>query len=281
MDSPDIEAVVQDLFRRIPGNELDRPEGVPLFDLPLVGVAAAGDAWFERLRTEVIGLFHFSPAEALACVAPAASARSVVSFFLPVNQHARRENAAETDAAARSWAYVRTFGERLNDAMRKALAGWFRERGNAAAPALLPENDVARRDGIGWSSRWSERHVAFIAGLGTFGISAGLITRRGIAGRFGSVVTDLPLEPTQRAYGDDPFAWCLHMARGTCGVCRMRCPAEGAIGEKASDRNKDRCRAHIGVRSRELKGTRYTWDGVYGCGLCQTGVPCESSNPVF
>jgi epoxyqueuosine reductase QueG len=119
--------------------------------------------------------------------------------------------------------------------------------------------------------------VAFVAGLGTFGISGGLITRRGIAHRLGSVVTSLALPPTRRPYGDDPFAWCLRSARGTCGVCIERCPA-GSIGPGVRERDKGACAAHAGRVGREGRAI-YGWDGVYGCGLCQTDVPCESRNP--
>ena len=37
------------------------------------------------------------------------------------------------------------------------------------------------------ASTWSERHVAYVSGLGTFGLSGGLITAKGQAVRLGSV----------------------------------------------------------------------------------------------
>ncbi len=55
-----------------------------------------------------------------------------------------------------------------------------------------------------------------------------------------------------------------------------RCPA-GAITEAGHD--KDKCRDHL----LEV-GAHYGRKGFhierYGCGLCQTGVPCESRIPV-
>ena len=50
---------------------------------------------------------------------------------------------------------------------------------------------------VSFTSIWSERHIAFICGLGTFGLSRGLITRKGICGRFGSLITDLDLYPAK------------------------------------------------------------------------------------
>ena len=41
------------------------------------------------------------------------------------------------------------------------------------APTQSPVYDVSVRHGVGMAARWSERHAAFVAGLGTFGISGG------------------------------------------------------------------------------------------------------------
>lgn len=52
----------------------------------------------------------------------------------------------------------------------------------------------------GYVSRWSERHVAYISGLGTFGLSDALITPLGKAMRCGSVVARVKIQPTARSY---------------------------------------------------------------------------------
>lgn len=92
-------------------------------------------------------------------------------------------------------------------------------------------------------------------------------------------MTDLPLPATERPYGDDPFAWCLATTRGNCRACIDRCPA-GSIGATVDQRDKQACRDwayHIvAARGKPLLG----FDGVYGCGLCQTSVPCEVRNPM-
>lgn len=274
----DAAALVRELYESTPGNRFDDAAAGVLFDAPAVTVARADDPWFARFK-EVIGEFHWTPQEALTLATPGATARSVICWCLPVSEPARVANRRETTLPARSWAYVRTFGEEFNTQMRHAAERSLRATGFAAvAPAVLKECDAKQRPRVGFSSRWSERHVAFVAGMGTFGISGGLITRRGVAHRLGSVVTDAEIAPTPRPYGDDPFAWCLKLARGTCGACIRRCPA-GSIGETTESRSKDRCYEHayrvIAQRGRKVFG----WEGVYGCGLCQTGVPCENRNP--
>ena len=126
----------------------------------------------------------------------------------------------------------------------------------------------------GIASNWSERHAAYAAGLGTFSLNDGLITERGIAHRIGSVITDLPLLPTPRLFGDHR-QHCLWHREQTCGLCVGRCPA-GAITLDGHD--KEKCRDYVYGAVPEAVGGIY---GVVqtGCGLCQTRVPCEAMVP--
>jgi epoxyqueuosine reductase len=262
------------------------PENEPAFDPPVVAVADAGDPLFLEVK-QVIGDHHWLPDEALRRKHPGAAARSVIVWSLPVAERARRTNRDEMRTPSLEWAYVRTYGEKSNETLRAQVVKLLEGQGHhAAAPQLMmagnseffPATDPDFPD-LGLSSCWSERHTAFVAGLGTFGISGGLITRHGIAHRLGSVVTDLELSPSDREYGDNPFAWCLKTAEGSCGKCITRCPA-GSIGVTHEARNKSACGRyaynHISSIGREL----YGWEGTYGCGLCQTGVPCEFEKPL-
>ena len=275
----DIESLLMEMYEADTENCFDDPSLGKLFDRPVVGIADAQDPWFARFK-ELIGGFYWTPQEALELVNANAQARSVISWCLPISSEAREANGQETQIPARYWAYVRTFGEKFVTRLRHGLEERLRDLGFAAlAPAVAPQNEVRERPDIGLSSCWSERHTAMVAGLGTFGISGGLITIRGIAHRLGSVVTEASIPPTPRPYGDDPFAWCLRMSRGTCGDCIQRCPS-GSIGETVQERNKAACQAHIrnvvNPRARKL----FDWEGgIYGCGLCQTSVPCEDRNP--
>ena len=183
-------AILTELLAGDSKTSFDDGLGEAMFDGPTVAVAAADDAWFARFK-EVIGPFYWTPQEALSLVAPQATARSVVCWSLPVSSPARSTNRRETQVPSRAWAYVRTFGEELNSRMRHGMELHLRSLGFAAvAPAVVSQNTVAERPQVGISSCWSERHTAFVAGLGTFGLSGGLITRHGIAHRLGSVVTD-------------------------------------------------------------------------------------------
>jgi len=47
----------------------------------------------------------------------------------------------------------------------------------------------------GPSSNWSERHIAYAAGMGTFSLNDAFITEKGIAIKLLSVVTELEIFP--------------------------------------------------------------------------------------
>jgi epoxyqueuosine reductase QueG len=92
--------------------------------------------------------------------------------------------------------------------------------------------------------------------------------------RTGSVVAHIKIPPTQRPYRDH-HAYCLWFTQGICGKCIPRCPVD-ALDESGHDKIK--CRAHIRPTTKDYVKSHYGFDG-YGCGLCQTKVPCESKIP--
>jgi epoxyqueuosine reductase len=156
------------------------------------------------------------------------------------------------------------------------VINWLEEKGFIATAPALTGQFKSQRYEKGWGSNWSERHIAFAAGLGTFSLSDGLITVKGVAHRCGSVVTNVQWEPTARNYSDY-MEYCSFRRDGSCGACIKRCPV-GAISSSGHD--KDKCREFLFVTLADwVKKTGYI--GSYGaCGLCQTGVPCESRIPI-
>jgi len=255
-------------------------EKIPVFKKPDIFIASAIDPVILNFK-KLIGDFHWTPDEALDHAYPDKSspARIVISWCLPASERARETNKKEDYYPSVEWAWTRTYGENMSDRMKTRLSQWLTEKGYPSTPpGIAPDFGFIQESPVGIASPWSERHHAWAAGHGTFGISGGLITRHGIAHRLGSVVSTLNLEADVREYGDDPFGWCLKSAKGTCGVCIKRCPV-GSIGENHEERDKDLCDEHDMKRIAAQHGKRYHWEGIYGCGLCQTGVPCEFKRP--
>ena len=116
-------------------------------------------------------------------------------------------------------------------------------------------------------SRWSQRHVAYIAGHGTFGRNNMLISDQGCAGRYYSIVTTLPVPPDSRPEGER----CLHKRNGSCGLCMARCPM-GALSPEGFLR--ERCYARC-MENMALQGP----DGEDVCGKCLAGLPCSHRCP--
>jgi epoxyqueuosine reductase len=243
------------------------------FDPPLVGVASGADPLFADFKRHV-GPAHWTPLEAFALGFPAAAVApgdlAAISWILPHAEATRLANRDESVLPAERWAQGKLHGEALNNALRDRVVELLAGDGIAAvAPVRLPQwtsGDVA--------SAWSERHIAYAAGLGTFGLCDGLITPAGKAMRCGSVVARMALAPTPRPFADH-HAYCLAFAEDRCRACAERCPA-GAITDAGHD--KRACLAYLEKVSADylLPVLGIPTDA---CGLCQTGVPCESRIP--
>lgn len=278
LTKPRIEALVRD-FCRSPRNSLQMEGGEPAWEAPLFGYARGDDPLFEQIKSD-IGPFYWTPLEAFRLAYPdvplSASELSIICYILPQTETTRFDQRAETQVPAERWARSRFHGEDFNCALRLHLAEQLTRAGcPAVAPERLPGFDYRQSERFGIASNWSERHTAWVAGLGTFGLSDGLITRAGKAVRFGSVVARIALEATPRPYAGHQ-EWCLWHAKGSCGVCMKRCPI-AAISADGHDKSKcfDYIRNVTTPYVREHYGT-----GATPCGLCQVRIPCEARVPI-
>ena len=257
-------------------NRLTHIDNSAIFEKPIVGVANGDDPLFSEYK-RIIGPHHMTPREALASDAPSVAAFNdvrVVSWILPVAKRTKVSNTAMSTRPSKRWAHTRNYGEGFNDELRRAVEQHLREAGSCAvAPALADGFKVLRGLPGGPTSSWSERHVAYVAGLGAFGLCDGFLTPVGKAIRCGSVVVAADLPVTPRVYNSHHAA-CPYLVDGSCGECIARCPA-GAIGPDGHD--KEKCDEYQSVSLRPLRH-RYSVF-ITGCGLCQTGVPCESGLP--
>jgi epoxyqueuosine reductase len=273
-----VKNVIRDFIENSPENSLKGATGEKAWEDCLIGFSNGADSIFQEYK-EHVGSFHMTPLELFTKSFPEtehkADQLTVISWILPQTDQTKSDNRKQTAYPAERWARARIFGEQTNAALRDHVVATLQGQGyQAIAPQLSPYWKRKTSDKFGFASTWSERHAAYASGLGTFGLCDGLITPKGKAMRCGSVIADIQIPPTVRPY-QDHHEYCLFFTEGICKRCIPRCPA-GAISEQGHDKIK--CRGYMFPMINEYVKAHYHFDG-YGCGLCQTGVPCESKIP--
>jgi epoxyqueuosine reductase len=273
-----IESIIRNFIDYSPENALRNQDNDKAFDTPLVGFSRGDDPLYEAYK-EHVGVSHLTPLEIFSKSFPllevSAEDLTIISWVLPQTEATKSDNRKETIYPSERWARARIFGEEVNDKLRKHVVSTLQEAGfEAVAPSLSPYFKWMTSERFTMASTWSERHAAYASGLGTFGLCDGLITARGKAMRCGSVVANIKLPVTKRPYHDH-HAYCLYFSNGTCGKCIQRCPV-GALSPAGHDKVK--CRNYLFTKTKGYVKSHFNFDGL-GCGLCQTGVPCESEIP--
>jgi epoxyqueuosine reductase QueG len=263
----DIEKMLADYLDGSPCNTVPpekalRPDlaGMRIFDAPLAGCCAADDPCLLSFAGDGEAGLEMRPP---AWWQP--SARSVLSVFLPFAARIKDSNGGGADPSP-EWMHGRIEGQACVEAIGRFLL--LELEGQTTVPVLdgrfAVVKNPSRGAGRAYMSNWSERHVAFAAGLGTFSLNGGLITRAGMAGRLVSVVTSVDIARTPRPY-TQAGEYCI-----MCGMCAANCPA-GAIRAVGG---KDHLKCSDLLDDVLARNAPY-----YGCGKCQTAVPCASRIP--
>ena len=271
MDKNEVKALLMNIFSKAPDNRLPGEGARPIYDRPLIGFGAAEDRLFDDFKNpDIIGPWHMKPVEWLE------GAKCVISLFYPFSAEVRDAHRKSQEGIAFEWLWARVEGQALLDSMMEQARQELQALGiRAVVPAIDPRFKAMQggKGGIqgyaeinenSFGSTWSERHAAYVCGLGTFGLSKGIITEKGMAGRFASLILDLELEADLRPY-TGVYDYC-----SKCGACIRRCPVNAISIEKGKDHN---------ICGPWVDQSKITYAPRYGCGLCQTGVPCEYSRP--
>jgi len=191
------------------------------FRPPLIGYARADDPLFQELKTAVSPQ-HLLPSDLLP------EAKTVVAFFLPFTNKLVDEN-RDCPKVARSWAVAYIEANALINQCCEEISLALGNCGVSAAWQQATHNF----DPDELCARWSHKHVAYICGLGSFGLHHMLITASGCAGRFGSFVIDRELEVSSRQ--DNKL--CKFFHNGGCFNCVKKCPS-GALTQDGLDNQK-------------------------------------------
>lgn len=259
---------------------IDLPDE-PMWNDPIIGFAAGNDELFQFYKKD-IGDFYWTPSEAFHLKYKDSKIKdqdlTVISFGFAQTSETKKVQTRAEGMPSLKWIVTRGEWESfVYDLYDKILKEIDKAGIRAVAIDLIPEWSRMSSEKYGIASKWSHRHTAYAAGLGTFGLSDGLITRQGKAMRFCSLIIEDKLPADRRPY-EKYHEWCKFYADGTCGACIYRCPVN-AITKKGHD--KDVCSTYLQLIKNKtgpdiLRNSNY----ISGCGLCQSRVPCQDKVPV-
>ena len=241
----------------------DNNQSDNLWREPIIKIISAGEKTLvllkELISKEAVSAEHLMPNEILP------NAKSIICFFIPFQESIVNSN-INGKMASVEWgmAYVKT--NELIKTINDNIEILMKQSGHKTGKIPATHNfDVEKL-----ISNWSHRHIAYIAGLGTFGINNMLITENGCCGRFGSIITDFEFKELNE--NDKTGEKCLNKINGSCGVCQGKC-ITNAYEENKFNRQKcyDQC----------LKNLEHHKSIGYAdmCGKCLVGLPCSTREP--
>lgn len=224
---------------------------------PIVAFASADDEEFAELK-HIVSPSHMLPKDFLE------DAKTVICYFIPFDESIVQSN-IEGKESSEAWAVAFVETNEMMANLNNYIKSNLEQNGYHCSAVPLAYNFDTDK----LISDWSQRHVAFISGLGTFGLNNMLITEKGCCGRFASVVTNLILKPSDKRKKEH----CLYKANNICKKCVKRC-VNDALKEDRFDRKKcyemclhnDNLYSNIGVSD--------------VCGKCLVDVPCSFISPI-
>lgn len=236
---------------------------------PLVGFGDANHKEMADLR-QLVHPQHVLPRE----IVP--GAKTVIAYFFPFAKEVGDSNKQERLSSS-TWAMAYEKTNAALGSLAEKLIEFLAGEGYKAGVTPM----AYQYDETILKSRWSQRHVARLCGLGTFGLNNMLITEAGTCGRLGTVVTDLEVEH-DKVISEE---YCLFKKDGSCGACVKRCPVQ-ALTLEGYDRFRcnglcdENAVIHVGYGcSYTLADSGAEVPGSNTCGKCLVGVPCTYCRP--
>ena len=229
-----------------------------LWKEPIVEIISSENDKLIQLK-QIISLEHFMPNDILP------DAKSIICFFIPFEETIVESNIGGI-IASEEWAnaYIKTNDliKSINDKIETLMVKCGYKAGKIPATHNFDESKLI--------SNWSHRHIAHIAGIGTFGINNMLITKNGCCGRFGSIIINYELTKYNKTF--EIKEKCLNKLNGSCGICQKKCLVNAY---EHNNFNRHRCYKKC------LENAKYHKSIGYAdvCGKCLVGLPCSTKSP--
>jgi epoxyqueuosine reductase QueG len=224
---------------------------------PIIRILSAQNKEINNLK-KIISPDHLLPTDILN------GAKSVISFFIPFTNELVKSN-IQGKMASRKWAlaYIKT--NELINTISNQIESLMKSNGFSTGKIPATHNFDEKK----LISNWSHRHIAYIAGIGTFGINNMLITEYGCCGRLGSIITNYQFSHYEDIKVKEK---CLYKINESCGICQNKCIVNAYEG---STFNRKKCYEIC------LKNAKYYKSIGYAdvCGKCLVGLPCSTKDP--
>ena len=224
---------------------------------PLISSIDANNQQINSLKA-IVSKDHLLPHDILQ------DAKSIICFFIPFTDEINKSNISNR-ISSKEWAltYIRT--NTLIARISNEIELLMKSAGYTVGKIPATHNFDTKT----LMSNWSHRHIAYFAGLGSFGINNMLITEHGCCGRLGSIVTNYPLKERNIVNHKEK---CLNKINGSCGFCIKKCVNQ-ALNEK--EFNRFVCYEMCLENAEFHKNIGYA----DVCGKCLVGLPCSYKDP--
>ncbi len=206
MEEKDIRQAIEELIKT-KVKDIGRPD---LFREPMVGFVSAKDPSVVNVK-EIVGPWHDSPEDQLP------GAKTIIAYTVPFT----REVALDPGTSRFSgliWSEAYILINKNFESISNDVADFLRTQGYEAS-TVKATNDYDPSDPV---SSWSHRTMACAAGLGKFGMNRILMTSKGSAVRYCSLLTTAELEPS----GPYTGPVCTGLDGGPCRLCLDACPVD-------------------------------------------------------
>ena len=198
----EIEKIIKDKV-----SEISRPD---LFREPMIGFVSTDDPSIVNVK-EIVGPWHDSPDDQLP------GAKTIIAYTVPFTEKVALDP-GYAKFSGLIWSEAYLLINKNFQIISETVADYLRSLGFEAS-TVTATNDYDPSDPV---SSWSHRTMACAAGLGTFGMNRILITRKGSAVRYCSLLTTAELEPS----GPYEGPVCEGLDEGPCTICLDACPVD-------------------------------------------------------
>ncbi len=217
---------------------------------PLVAISSPQNPMYEELR-EILGPVYKHPLELFP------ETQSIISYFIPFTKElALSSKNGASDIWAEAYITINNHFLKIDQAVTDYLQTLNYDTYRIAGVHSY-DADILR-------SVWSHRSAAAIAGLGQFGLNNMLISDKGAAGRYCTILTSAPIEiSTYRT----PIH-CGYMKNKSCKICMDSCPV-GALSPDGFDRFECHDKVIVNNTKRFMKNI----GEADVCGICVSNCP--------